>query len=439
LGVARAAEEPEVDIKNLILIGGGLLIAAVVAHGLWIAWRARRDPLRLKIDEKLIAAVAERDPVQADFPNGGARVVARWDEPVHQTDLDLESGMVPAGTAGMVPAGTGAMVPADREMAERRTAGRTPADRAPRVSARVEPRAAPSATPGTLPDNETVAEASMRQAAAEQGGTRDDGVQTVVVEAAPLRAAVEPEGAGAEGRLDALRSEIRVGEASAARPGKSAAPRGGEGGSAKGSETAAGPGGSEGLRAGVARRAQEAFKALGNRPAPRQGAVGGSRAAGAAPAGTQAQSAGSAHDAAPEDLILINVLAPREQPFTGDKLVDALRANGLRYGDMNIFHRIDAQTRVHQFSVANIIEPGTFDMAEVEEIRSPGLCFFMRLPGPDNPVEAFEDMQHVARDVAQRLGGELKDERRSVLTGQTVEHYRHRVAEFCRRRMSMRA
>ena len=67
------------DIKDLILIGGGLLVAAIIAHGLWIAWRGRRDPLRLKIDEKLIAAVAERDPAHADFPNGGARVVARWD------------------------------------------------------------------------------------------------------------------------------------------------------------------------------------------------------------------------------------------------------------------------------------------------------------------------------------------------------------------------
>jgi cell division protein ZipA len=116
-----------------------------------------------------------------------------------------------------------------------------------------------------------------------------------------------------------------------------------------------------------------------------------------------------------------------------------LRANGLRYGDMNIFHRVEPTSRVHQYSVANIIEPGTFDMAEVDELRTPGLCFFMRLPGPEQPVEAFEDMHRVARDVAERLGGELKDERRSVLTGQTVEHYRHRVAEFCRRRMSMRA
>ncbi len=38
-----------------------------------------------------------------------------------------------------------------------------------------------------------------------------------------------------------------------------------------------------------------------------------------------------------------------------------------------------------------------------------------------------------------RGGGELKDEQRSVMTGQTVEHYRQRISDFCRRRMSKRA
>ena len=42
------------DIKDFILLGGGLLIAAVILHGFWIAWRARREPLRLDIVPDLI-------------------------------------------------------------------------------------------------------------------------------------------------------------------------------------------------------------------------------------------------------------------------------------------------------------------------------------------------------------------------------------------------
>lgn len=400
------------DIKNLILICGGLLIAAVVAHGLWIAWRARRDPLRLKIDEKLIAAVADRDPVQADFPNGGARVVTRWDEPVHQSDRDVQADPVPAQRGA-----------AERASHARQTPSIGGAGSREPVLASAPPVAAQSAdAEWTLREEpgETVAEAALRDAAAEQAGTRERRrPEAGALDGATRHGHTERAQKGTEPRLGEneaveLRSEIRVSES----------------GSGKG----------EGLRAGVARRAQEAFKALGKGPAPKPGS-GNGRAAGTGASAGNGQHGGATMEggSSPEDLILINVLAPREQPFTGNKLVDALRANGLRYGDMNIFHCVDKATRIHQYSVANIIEPGTFDMAAVDEFRSPGVCFFMRLPGPERPVEAFEDMHRVARDVAQRLGGELKDERRSVLTGQTVEHYRHRVAEFCRRRMSMRA
>lgn len=378
------------DIKDLILIGGGVLVAAIVAHGLWIAWRARRDPLRLKIDEKLIASVADREPAQADFPNGGARVVTRWDEPVTQRPLDLDA----PGAAEPVRAEPVVAAPAAPEAAT------VAVDEVAGAEAeRVE---------------ETLAEVAVRDAAAAEGGLReqDAGPAARSTGREPRIRATEPSIRATEPDTLPARGEIRVGEAAGGKV--------------------------ESRRSGVARRAQEALnKAMGTRPAAKQPGNGSARGASAA-AGTGVQS-GATADAAPEDLILINVLAPREQPFTGPKLVDALRANGLRYGDMNIFHRIDSTTRAHQYSVANIIEPGTFDMAEVDDFRTPGVCFFMRLPGPEHPVEAFEDMHRVARDVAERLGGELKDERRSVLTGQTVEHYRHRVAEFCRRRMSMRA
>jgi cell division protein ZipA len=140
-----------------------------------------------------------------------------------------------------------------------------------------------------------------------------------------------------------------------------------------------------------------------------------------------------------QELIVINVVAPRGQHFEGPALVEGLRARGLRYGEMNIFHRVDPMTRAVQYSVANVLEPGTFDMADIENFRSPGVCFFMQLPGPESPLEAFEDMLKAARNLALQLGGELKDEQRSVMTGQTVEHYRQRIAEFRRRLMSMRA
>ncbi|MFW6094731.1 MAG: hypothetical protein ACODAC_12225, partial [Pseudomonadota bacterium] len=97
------------DIKDFILIGGGLLIAAVVGHGLWIAWRAHRDPLRLDIASDL-SGNDDDDPddlrrLRAELPNGGARVVTRDEEP-EQGALELASADAAPASASETTAST---------------------------------------------------------------------------------------------------------------------------------------------------------------------------------------------------------------------------------------------------------------------------------------------------------------------------------------------
>src|SRR5690606_16750861 len=109
-GPQRAAEEPNVDIKDFILIGGGLLIAAVVAHGFWIAWKTRRDPLRMDLVTQFSDADADDEDdlkrLRAELPNGGARIVARADAPA-QGRLELERGTLDP-RPGRAAAGVGA-------------------------------------------------------------------------------------------------------------------------------------------------------------------------------------------------------------------------------------------------------------------------------------------------------------------------------------------
>ena len=78
------------DIKDFILIGGGILIAMVVGHGFWIAWRAKREPLRMDIVPDLIPDdVDEIERLRGELPNGGARIVNRRREQPSQENLDL--------------------------------------------------------------------------------------------------------------------------------------------------------------------------------------------------------------------------------------------------------------------------------------------------------------------------------------------------------------
>lgn len=138
------------------------------------------------------------------------------------------------------------------------------------------------------------------------------------------------------------------------------------------------------------------------------------------------------------EIFAINVLARNGGRFAGTALLQAFERHGLKYRDKNIFHRLDPDTDEVRFSVANAVEPGYFDLADMESLRTPGVSLFFRLPGTAQPAATFDDMLTVARDIGSALGGDLKDEKLSVLTGQTISHFRERIAEFSRKQMSVR-
>lgn len=138
------------------------------------------------------------------------------------------------------------------------------------------------------------------------------------------------------------------------------------------------------------------------------------------------------------EIFAINVLARNGGRFAGGALLNAFERHGLKYRDKNIFHRLDPDTDEVRFSVANAVEPGYFDLADMESLRTPGVSLFFRLPGTAQPAATFDDMLGVARDIGSALGGDLKDEKLSVLTGQTISHFRERIAEFSRKQMSAR-
>lgn len=135
------------------------------------------------------------------------------------------------------------------------------------------------------------------------------------------------------------------------------------------------------------------------------------------------------------EVIVFHLIARRPERFDGQAMLSLLLEGGLRYGDMHIFHRHRevAGDEQLEFSVANAVEPGTFDIDAMEEQQFAGITFFMKLPGPIEPLGSLDRMLSIGRRMAEQLDGELKDEQHSVLTPQTMEHLRQRVQEFERR------
>lgn len=137
-------------------------------------------------------------------------------------------------------------------------------------------------------------------------------------------------------------------------------------------------------------------------------------------------------------VVVINVHATTNKGFSGIDIKQLLEACGLDHGDMSIFHRHEEDDLLSpiQFSVANAIEPGYFDPDTLESISTPGVSFFMTLPGPKDYNKAFEYMLETAQCFARNLKGELKDEQLSIMTTQTIEHCRSRIKEFERLQLS---
>jgi len=135
------------------------------------------------------------------------------------------------------------------------------------------------------------------------------------------------------------------------------------------------------------------------------------------------------------EVFMLNVVSRSPDGFRGEDILHILLACDLRFGDMSFFHRheFEAGRGAIQFSVANMMQPGVFDIDNMAEMDTPGLVFFLTLPGPEDMMKAFDYMLETAQAVARNLGGDVLDESRSVLTRQTMEHSRQKIRDLERR------
>lgn len=142
-------------------------------------------------------------------------------------------------------------------------------------------------------------------------------------------------------------------------------------------------------------------------------------------------------DVQPE-VFMLNVVAREPDGFRGDDILHILLACDLRFGDMSFFHRHEQEAGRGpiQFSVANMMQPGVFDIDNMSDFSTPGLVFFVTLPGPADMMQAFDYMLEAAQAVARNLNGDVLDETRSALTRQTLEHARQQIRDLERRMLA---
>ncbi|MEH6583005.1 MAG: cell division protein ZipA [Halioglobus sp.] len=141
------------------------------------------------------------------------------------------------------------------------------------------------------------------------------------------------------------------------------------------------------------------------------------------------------------EVFMVNVVSRDTEGFRGEDILHILLACDLRFGDMSFFHRHEQEAGRGpiQFSVANMVQPGVFDIDDMTDMNTPGLVFFLTLPGAEDMMQAFDYMLETAQAVARNLRGDVLDESRSVITRQTLDHCRQKIRDLERRMLTTAA
>ena len=100
------------------------------------------------------------------------------------------------------------------------------------------------------------------------------------------------------------------------------------------------------------------------------------------------------------------------------------------FGGMKIFdrHLSDDGSGAVLFSMANLVNPGTFDLKTMGELEAPGVTLFMALDELADPVDALDIMIEAVDSTGWRLAAQCNGRVAQFNDAkQTIDHYRQRA------------
>ena len=135
-----------------------------------------------------------------------------------------------------------------------------------------------------------------------------------------------------------------------------------------------------------------------------------------------------------DKIISLYVAARAGHTLRGEDIVVAAEKTGLTFGHMNVFHRLveNHPERGPVFSMANILQPGSFDMANIRELETPAIAFFLTLPAPLTALDAWEKLLPNVQRMAELLDGVVLDDSRNALGRQRIMHIREELRAYDR-------
>ena len=390
----------QLSIRDWMILIGGIMIAAVLIDAVRRYWRERRAEIKLNTRIERASPLSGDDDafnLLTELPNGGARIV-------HRDDLQVD----PQATAPISEASASAARRDEADSTSRHEPAPDPIDVA--VADQLAETSDSGSTEG--------ASASTESASDDPALSEHDAVESAVgaVTSKPADDVPAPL-VNAETLEEAASVERTVARATAAEsPAKEQA------------ESAS--------RRRTVKPAPEAVEELPTDDVDTAGTVDWlDTLEPDKPLEPDAPEHGRLPRGANTHVFILYVVAQAEEGFPGTDILETLLACDLRFGDMDFFHRHECASGRGpiEFSVANMMKPGIFDIDNMEPLQTRGLMFFVTLPGPADMLKAFDYMYETVKVVAKSLGGDIQDETRSLITRQSLEHMRQQIRELERR------
>ncbi|GBU08922.1 hypothetical protein AwWohl_00600 [Gammaproteobacteria bacterium] len=133
----------------------------------------------------------------------------------------------------------------------------------------------------------------------------------------------------------------------------------------------------------------------------------------------------------PTETIALILAAPENSPYLGQEIFSVIHnfELPLSIGNEGFLEQITTTYfgEEVEFSIASMLHPGSFDVPNINQMKIPGILFFMDIPTADHQKDTFEQMLKVAARFGNELGGSLLDQDKKALDAKSVQTLRNYI------------
>ncbi len=111
-------------------------------------------------------------------------------------------------------------------------------------------------------------------------------------------------------------------------------------------------------------------------------------------------------------LVLFIASLDEDIGINGNKLLNVMARIGLKYGEMDLFHRVALTDKgeVSIYTIANGVAPWTLKPDDIRGTNIPGISLILNLPSLIDDVQTIEDFITVATRLAKDINAVLKNQ-----------------------------